>query len=82
VFDEAEAEGQSDKQRIQHVLELVRQSTSESEAAIVKGTQSQTGARLYTIRSCFMFLSINVTINHLADESRITVLALETVSCY
>jgi putative DNA primase/helicase len=78
IFDEAEAEAQIDKQRIQHVLELVRASTSEGGAAIVKGTQSQTGAKRYTMRSCFMFLSINVTINNLADESRVTVLALES----
>jgi putative DNA primase/helicase len=77
IFDEAEAEGWTDKQRIQHVLDLVRQSTSEGGAAIVKGTQSQTGAIRYTMRSCFMFLSVNVTINRQADESRITVLSLE-----
>src|SRR4051812_5683454 len=68
----------SDKQRMQHVLELVRASTSEGGAAIVKGTQSQTGAKRYTMRSCFMFMSVNVTIERLADESRITVLSLES----
>lgn len=77
IFDEAEAEGLTDKQRIQHILDLVRQATSEGAAAIVKGTQSQTGAISYTVRSCFMFLSINVSLNRQADESRITVLALE-----
>ena len=78
VFDEAEAEHSHGKQRIQNVLELVRQSTSEGGAAIVKGTQAQTGAKTFNLRSCFMFLSINVSLHHAADENRITVLSLES----
>jgi putative DNA primase/helicase len=78
IFDEAEAEGLTDKQRMQLILHLVRASTSEGGASIVKGTQSQMGARVYNMRSCFMFMSINVAMNNKADESRITVLALES----
>lgn len=76
IFDEAEAEQIADKARMQSVIDLVRQSSSEGGAEIVKGTQNQSGAKRYRIRSCFMFSSINVSLDHLADESRITVLDL------
>lgn len=80
VFDEAEAESAHDRHRMQGVLDLVRQSSREGSAPIVKGTQSQTGAKSYTLRSCFMFSSINISMNKLADESRITVLGLKTTA--
>jgi putative DNA primase/helicase len=76
LFDEAEAESAADKTRMQGNIDLARQSSSESGAEIVKGTQSQTGAKSYKIRSCFMFTSINVGMSHQADETRITVLEL------
>ncbi|OYV31030.1 MAG: hypothetical protein B7Z81_13920, partial [Acidocella sp. 20-61-6] len=41
-------------------------------------SQNQTGAKVYRIRSCFWFSSINVGIEHQADDSRITVLALRS----
>lgn len=76
VFDEAEREDAASAARMQGVLDLVRQSSSESGAEIVKGSQNQTGAKSYRVRSCFAFVSINVAIMHQADESRITVLSL------
>ena len=76
IFDEAEAEMLADKTRMQGNIDLVRQSSSEGGAEIIKGTQNQSGAKRYRIRSCFMFSSINVALDHLADESRITVLDL------
>jgi putative DNA primase/helicase len=76
IFDEAEAEMLADKTRMQAVIDLVRQSSSEGGAEIIKGTQNQSGAKRYRIRSCFLFSSINVALDHLADESRITVLDL------
>jgi putative DNA primase/helicase len=76
VFDEAEAETAVAKARIQGILDLVRQSSSEGGATIAKGTQSQTGAKNYEVRSCFMFSSINVSLEHFADESRVTILEL------
>lgn len=78
LFDEAEAESVHDRHRMQGVFDLVRQSSKEGSAPIVKGTQAQTGAKSYTLRSTFLFSSINVSMNKLADESRITVLGLET----
>lgn len=76
IFDEAEREDGAAAARMQGVLDLVRQSSSEGAAEIVKGSQNQTGAKRYRVRSCFAFSSINVGIEHHADETRITVLTL------
>lgn len=78
LFDEAESEDKEAAARIKSVLELMRASSSESGAKIAKGTQSQTGAKLYTIRSSFAFSSVNVSLEHRADESRVSVLTLAT----
>lgn len=80
VFDEAEAENQHGKIIMQNNLSLVRQSTSEGGAEIIKGTQSQTGVKRYHMRSCFMFSSINVYLENRADESRVTVLELKNAA--
>jgi putative DNA primase/helicase len=76
IFDEAEAEMLTDRTRMQSVIDLVRQSSSEGGAEIIKGTQNQSGAKRYRIRSAFLFSSINISLDHLADESRISVLDL------
>lgn len=77
AFDEAEAESPKAKGIIQGLLDLNRQSSSEGGAEIIKGTQSQTGAKTYHVRSCFAFSSINPMLEHLADENRVTVLELK-----
>jgi putative DNA primase/helicase len=77
IFDEAEREDAASAVRIQGVLDLVRMAASESGAEIVKGSQNQSGARRYKIRSSFAFTSINVGIEHQADDSRINVLSLK-----
>lgn len=76
IFDEFEREDGAAAVRVQGVLDLMRQSSSESEKKIIKGSQNQTAARYYQIRSCFLFSSINVGITHSADESRVSILAL------
>ena len=78
LFDEAEQEGLGSAARMQAVLGLVRQSSSESGGEILKAAQGD-GLFRFRIRSCFAFSSINVGIEHSADESRITVLALRVL---
>jgi len=75
LFDEAESESKRDQQRIQGVFELARQASSESSAAIAKGTA---GGRAMTFKTRSMFLmgSINVTLSQAADVSRFTVCGL------
>jgi putative DNA primase/helicase len=76
IFDEAESEDISSQKRIQNVVELARQSSSDSGAEIVKGTVGGSAMR-FKIRSMFLMGSINVAISHAADESRFTVVSLE-----
>lgn len=78
-FDEAESENPKAKGIMQGILDLNRQSSSEGGAEIIKGTQSQTGAMTYRVKACFGFSSINPMLEHLADESRITMLELNSV---
>lgn len=80
IFDEAEREDHASAVRMQQVLALMRQASSETGAKIVKGSATQTGAKHYQIRSAFMFQSINVGLQHQADESRVSVLALREPS--
>lgn len=75
LFDEAESEDQAAAARMQGVLDLVRQSSSDGGADIVKGG-SDGRARRFRIRSCFCFSSINAGILHEADANRLSVLAL------
>jgi putative DNA primase/helicase len=75
VFDEAESEDLSSRKRIQNVIELARQASSAGNAQITKGSASGQ-AMSYSIRSMFLFGSINPAINQASDESRIAVLSL------
>lgn len=71
IIDEAEAKDERSALRIRGVLELARQSSSETGGAILKG--SATGeARQFRIRSCFIFSSIGMGATESADESRIS----------
>jgi putative DNA primase/helicase len=75
VFDEFESQNDQDRSRVQLVLDLARQASSEDGADILKGTQTG-GVRRYRIRSCFAYSSINLGLNQTADESRTVVLSL------
>lgn len=77
IFDEFEREDAQAAIRVQGVLDLMRQASSESDRKIIKGTQQQTAARAFRVRSCFAFSSINVGIAHAADESRLSILSLQ-----
>jgi putative DNA primase/helicase len=76
LFDEAEQEDAKSSANMQGVLNLIRQSSSEGGAAIVKGAANGKAVE-YRVRSCWAMSSINVGIEHKADDSRITVLALK-----
>ena len=75
LFDEAEAENQRSIPRMDGVMELARQSSSEDGGGIVKGTQNG-GSVTYMVRSMFCFASIGVAAVKKADTSRISVLSL------
>mgnify|MGYP003632128644 FL=1 len=75
MFDEAESEDASAARRMQSVLELARQSSSDTGAEIVKGTANGEGMS-FNVRSMFMLGSINVGLRQAADESRFSVVSL------
>lgn len=77
ILDETESETAKAKATNQGLLDLNRQSSSEGGAQITKGTQNQTGAITFHVRSSFLFSSINPMLEHLADESRVTVVELK-----
>lgn len=75
IFDESEQNDEREESRIQNVLALVRQSSSESQSRTLKGTTS--GRHLeFHIRSMFCLASIQVGIKRQADHTRISVLGL------
>ena len=76
MFDEAEAEDISSRKRMQGVIELARQASSAGNAQITKGSASGQ-AMSFSIRSMFMFGSINASIKQASDESRIAVVSLK-----
>jgi len=75
VFDEAEGENQHARQRMQAVLELARQASSDGLAEIAKGTAGGK-ALSFKVRSMFLMGSINVGLAQASDKSRFTVLTL------
>lgn len=77
VFDEAESEDHRSQNRMQTVIELARQSSSDSTAEIVKGTVNGNGMA-FRMRSMFLLGSVNVSLSQAADESRFSVLSLAT----
>ena len=81
IFDEAEAHDAEGARKMQKILELARQSSSESEAQLYKGA-STGGFINYRIRSSFCFSSIGVNITQVADQSRISILTLNAQEKY
>jgi putative DNA primase/helicase len=75
ILDEAESEDKRGQARMQSILELARQASTETGAGILKGTASGK-AMEFMVRSCFAFLSIGVAAVQRADTSRITNLEL------
>ena len=75
LIDEAEGNEREDQQRIQAILALTRVSSSESRAAIVKGSPSGDVAR-YSVRSMFLLASIATGLKQGADRRRFALLNL------
>jgi putative DNA primase/helicase len=79
LIDEAEGNEREDQQRIQAILALTRVSSSESRAAIVKGSPSGDVAR-YSVRSMFLLASIATGLKQGADRRRFALLNLRNPS--
>lgn len=75
LFDESEQNNDREASRVQNVLSLIRQASSESGARTLKGTAGGE-AMHFMVRSMFCLSSIQVGMKHQADFERLTVLAL------
>jgi putative DNA primase/helicase len=76
LFDESESNEESDAKRMQNVISLIRQSSTESEAQTLKGTAGGS-AMSFHIRSMFCLASIQVALKQQADIERLSVLTLK-----
>lgn len=75
LFDESESQTEREALRVQAVLAMVRQASSESQAKTYKGTAGG-DAMAFHIRSMFCLASIQVGIKYQADIERMTVLSI------
>ena len=79
VFDEAESNEKGDQQRMQGILALARVASSESGAAMLKGSPSGEVSR-YRVRSMFLLSSIATALKQGADQGRFAQLSLRSPS--
>ncbi|NLG18836.1 MAG: hypothetical protein GX556_16040 [Fibrobacter sp.] len=77
LFDESEGDSPNGIKRIQLVLELMRQSSSDSSGVIIKGSKNGK-PDLYPTKSAYCLSSICVNLQNEADISRVAVLTLRT----
>ena len=75
VIDEAEGSDEERRQNITRILNMIRQSSSAGNFAVLKGSSSGAGIR-YALTAMFCLLSISPTADQAADVSRIAVLEL------
>jgi len=75
VFDEAEGETRAGLERMEHVLALMRAASSSDGGVLAKGTATG-GGKVFVVRSCFAFASINSPVSLQSDRTRITNLVL------
>jgi putative DNA primase/helicase len=79
VFDETEQNNDREESRMQNILSLIRQASTESGAVTLKGTATGESMK-FLIRSMFCLSSIGVGIKHQADYERLTILSLRKKS--
>ena len=75
LYDESEQNTEQERQRVQGIIALIRQSSTESHARTLKGSSSGE-AMGFHIRSMFCLASIQVGLRNQADTERISVLSI------
>jgi len=76
IFDESEKQNTKDEARVQAIIALARQASSDDDARTLKGTPNGDGMG-FLIRSMVCFASIQVGLKYDADKNRITCLHLK-----
>lgn len=77
LIDELESNTESDKKRVEAILAMIRQASSESQAKTAKGT-AHGAAMTFHIRSMFCLSSINTNLGEKADIDRLTALVIKS----
>src|SRR5262245_1673286 len=80
VVDELEAKDQMGVQRVEAIMGLMRYSSSETDAFIVKGSQGGGGVEMFRVRSMFCTAAIGNLLQDYADLTRTSVLTLKAVT--
>lgn len=75
IHDEAEAQDQDSKLKLQKKIELARQASSSNRTKVIKGSASH-NPREFEPHSMFLFGSTCVNLSEGADESRISIIEL------
>ena len=78
LFDETEQNDQREAMRVQNIISLIRQASTESGARTLKGTTGGDHIEFF-VRSMFALASIQVGMKHQADYERLSVLSLRGV---
>lgn len=79
VFDEADTKTEKDVAKMQEVIALMRQSSTESSMKTVKGSANHKAITFHT-RSCFLISSTSYSPKHDVDHSRISLLTLKPLN--
>lgn len=79
LIDEAESNDEKERSRMDAILAMIRQSSSESQAKTLKGTISGSSMR-FSIRSMFCLASVNTNLDKKADVDRLTKLVIRPPS--
>ncbi|WP_128290835.1 CHC2 zinc finger domain-containing protein [Afifella aestuarii] len=77
LIDEFESNTKRDRDRIESVLTMIRQASSDNDAIVARGTTHGT-AQSFAVRSMFALASVGVSLNRGTDRDRVTVLELQT----
>lgn len=77
LIDEGEQNDERERNRMQGIISMIRQASTESQARTLKGTASGEAMQFH-IRSMFCLASIQVGIKQQADIERISVLSLRS----
>jgi hypothetical protein len=76
LIDELESNNEQEKKRVESVLSMIRQASSESQAKTMKGTVTGSAMNFH-IRSMFCVASINTNLDGKADIDRLTALTIK-----
>jgi putative DNA primase/helicase len=76
MIDEFESNDEKERHRVENIMSLIRQTSSETQAKTYKGTTTGGGMR-FDIRSMFCLSSVNTNLPTKADIDRLTVLRLK-----